>query len=354
MSQHPARLAAALLTWAAAGCVTNADRPAPTAPDAPSSVPAPDSSARAPLPEPVSVTTPATPPTSGDAPQVVDLAAPTSIVRVEAEAPRYAPPDSLKKFRYAKPPVEKPAAKPVDAASARPVAPALGGAPAPALSTAPPQLASASVSAPPAAAPRAFVSEPPARTRAAADRPVPTIPAAAPQPAAEAPATDLPATTVATVTAQPEAPRYKLPDSLSHWGSGRKVPLYADPDAAPWQADATEPRLQNAAVSCTYKDEGGVRGKAMLLVDNHKLTRFTARIEMPNGGVCQFDSKKMAQRPFEQGIALESKGDECIVRMWEQKHRITIAAYSCHKQCSRGSFSYLWPIIMDTRVGTCY
>jgi hypothetical protein len=350
MPQHPARLAAALLALAAAGCVTNADRPAPVSRATPSAVPAPVSSVPEPLPEPVSVATPATAPTSGDAPQVVDLAVPTSIVRVEAEAPRYAPPDSLKKFRYAKPPVEKPTTKAADATPSRPATSTPGGTAAPAPAAPPTQLTSVS----PAAEPRASEAEPPARPRAAADRPVPTIPAAAPQPATEAPATDLPATTVATVTAQPEAPRYKLPDSLSHWGSGRKVPLYADPDAAPWQADATEPRLQNAAVSCTYKDEGGVRGKAMLLVDNHKLTRFTARIEMPNGGVCQFDSKKMAQRPFEQGIALESKGDECIVRMWEQKHRITIAAYSCHKQCSRGSFSYLWPIIMDTRVGTCY
>lgn len=159
---------------------------------------------------------------------------------------------------------------------------------------------------------------------------------------------------VATVNAEGEAPRYKLPDSLKEWRAGRKVPLYEDPEAAPWQATPTEPRLQNAAVSCNYKDEGGIRGRVALLVDDFKVTRFNARIEMPNGGVCTFDSKKMEQRPFEQGVALQSKGDECVVRMWEQKHRITIAAYSCHKQCSKGSFSYLWPILMDTRIGTCY
>ena len=159
---------------------------------------------------------------------------------------------------------------------------------------------------------------------------------------------------VVTVNASGEAPRYKLPDSLSDWRPGRKVPLYENPEAAPWQATPTEPRLQNAAVSCNYKDEGGVRGKVTLLVDDFKVTRFNARIEMPNGGLCQFDSKKMEQRPFEQGIAMQSTGDECVVRMWEQKHRITIAAYSCHKQCSKGSFSYLWPILMDTRIGTCY
>jgi hypothetical protein len=246
---------------------------------------------------------------------VRELAASPRIVTVQAEEPRYLPPESLKKFRYAKPPSEK------------------ASAPAPAIRT-----ASRAQPEPPSSAANPG-----------------TAPAAPPGAATlRSEPVELPGTAVATVTAPPEEPRYKLPESLAHWNSGRKVPLYADPDAAPWQATPTEPRLQNAAVSCNYKDEGGVRGKAMLLVDNHKLTRFTARIEMPNGGICQFDSKKMEQLPFEQGIALQSKGDECIVRMWEQKHRITIAAYSCHKQCSKGSFSYLWPIIMDTRVGTCY
>jgi hypothetical protein len=159
---------------------------------------------------------------------------------------------------------------------------------------------------------------------------------------------------VATVNAGAEEPRYALPASLNHWHGTRRAPLYADPNVEQWQAAPTEARLKNAAVSCNYKDEGGVRGKVMLLVDDYKVSRFNARIEMPNGGVCQFDAKKMQQRPFEQGLALESKNDECVVRMWEQKHRITVAAYNCHRQCSKGSFSYLWPILMDTRLGTCY
>jgi hypothetical protein len=159
---------------------------------------------------------------------------------------------------------------------------------------------------------------------------------------------------VATVNAGAEEPRYALPASLNHWHGTRTAPLYADPNVEQWQAAPTEARLKNAAVSCNYKDEGGVRGKVMLLVDDYKVSRFNARIEMPNGGVCQFDAKQMKQRPFEQGLALESKNDECVVRMWEQKHRITVAAYNCHRQCSKGSFSYLWPILMDTRLGTCY
>ena len=220
--------------------------------------------------------------------------------------PRYAPPESLKKFRF--PQKNQPDATLAKATSKRPATP-------------------------PGA--------------------MPVNTTAAPAGTASA-AIEVSAPTVVAVNAEAEAPRYKAPDSLKEWGSGRKVPLYADPEAEQWQAAPTEPRLRNAAVSCNYKDEGGVRGKVMLLIDDFTLTRFNARIEMPNGGICQFDGKNMEQRPFEQGIALASKGDECVVRMWEQKHRITIAAYSCHKQCSKGSFSYLWPILMDTRIGTCY
>jgi len=249
---------------------------------------------------------------TGEAP--VEIAEQGGIVTIEpVSEPRYAAPESLKQFRFAQ--KNQPGvvlAKP-------------GGKPAP--------------------------QPPVTKSR---DKSTPADKAAT---AGEA-RIELAAGTIPTVNAEGEGPRYKLPDSLKEWrsepGAGRKVPLYEDPDAAPWQAAPTEARLRNAAVSCNYKDEGGVRGKVMLLIDDFKVTRFNARIEMPNGGVCQFDAKKMEQRPFEQGIALQSNGDECVVRMWEQKHRITIAAYSCHKQCSKGSFSYLWPILMDTRIGTCY
>lgn len=156
------------------------------------------------------------------------------------------------------------------------------------------------------------------------------------------------------VTIEPEKPKYALPESLRLWRGSRTAPLYADPDVEPWTAKPTEPRLKNAAISCNYKDEGGVRGRVSLLVDDFKVSLFKARIEMPNGGICRFNASKMQQRPFEQGLSLESKSDECIVRMWEQDHRITVAAYNCHRQCTKGSFSYLWPILMDTRVGTCY
>ena len=257
---------------------------------------------------------------TNDLPQL-ELKPAEKVATVQAEVPHYAPPESLQKFRYAKAPKS----------SAPGPVPKLP-------STEPP----AADVPPPSPAPRSLAAAP-----------VQAIPISS-QAVESPPVVALPVTKVATVKAEGDAPRYAMPESLQHWRSGRKVPLYVDPDAAPWQSNANEPRLMNAAVSCNYKDEGGVRGKAMLLVDQNRLTRFTARIEMPNGGVCEFDSKKMAQISFEQGIALQSKKDECVVRMWEQKNRITVAAYSCHKQCSKGSFSYLWPIIMDTRVGTCY
>lgn len=283
-----------------AGCNTPAPRP---------SEPAAGLAAVEPAPAAPTVTPPLAVNTSeavaSDEPRVV-IPESNDIVPVQPTSePRYAAPESLKQFRFAQ--KNQPDAVLAKKTVKRQAAPAAGA-------------TAAAI-----------------ETGSASTVPVETAPLS-----------------VATVNAEGEAPRYKLPDSLKEWRSGRKVPLYEDPEAAPWQASPTEPRLRNAAVSCNYKDEGGIRGRVALLVDDFKVTRFNARIEMPNGGVCAFDSKKMEQRPFEQGIALQSTGDECVVRMWEQKHRITIAAYSCHKQCSKGSFSYLWPILMDTRIGTCY
>lgn len=282
-------------------CTAGCSTPAPTSAERPA-VSAPPTTAAEP-PATAAVTPPAAAAAAAASEFRVELTEPTGIVPVQPTSePRYAAPESLKQFRFAQ--KNQPGAVLARKAAKRAL---------------------------------------PATTRSAAE-------------AAGASGTPVDTETpaVVAVNAEGEAPRYKLPDSLKEWRPGRKVPLYEDPEAAPWQATPTEPRLQNAAVSCNYMDEGGVRGRVALLVDEHRVTRFTARIEMPNGGTCRFDSKQMEQRPLDQGIALQSKGDECVVRMWEQKHRITIAAYSCHKQCSKGSFSYLWPILMDTRIGTCY
>lgn len=297
-STRAALLAALAGIFCTAGCSTPAPGPGE-----------PPVAAVEPAPAPVTVVPPPAADTAAAAPSHeprVVVPEPSAIVPVQPTSePRYAAPESLKQFRFAQ--KNQPDAVVARKAAKRELLPAALAATA----------ATETISASPA-----------------------PIETASPP--------------VATVDAAGEAPRYQLPESLKEWRAGRKVPLYEDPEAAPWQATPTEPRLQNAAVSCNYKDEGGIRGRVTLLVDDFKVTRFNARIEMPNGGTCTFDSKKMEQRPFEQGVALQSKGDECVVRMWEQKHRITIAAYSCHKQCSKGSFSYLWPILMDTRIGTCY
>jgi hypothetical protein len=43
--------------------------------------------------------------------------------------------------------------------------------------------------------------------------------------------------------------------------------------------------------------------------------------------------------------------------MWEQEldrsKGVTVAFSGCQAQCSGESFSYLWPILVDTRNGRC-
>ena len=309
-----------------AGCTAPGVSPEPSSvPAAVPAVPLATPEAARAVDSVVSANAPAASSAAGEA--LVMVPEPETVATLQPQSePRYALPESLGQFRF--PQKNQPGAI---------LAPRPGGASAPAKRL----LAGGELAARPVR-PTTPVTVPPPVS------PEPAIPRAITVEPVE------PAVPVATVIAEGETPRYLPPDSLKQWRPDRSVPLYDDPEAAPWQASPTDPRLRNAAVSCNYKDEGGVRGKVALLVDDFKVTRFSARIEMPNGGVCQFDSKQMEQRPFEQGIALQSKGDQCVVRMWEQKHRITIAAYSCQKQCSKGSFSYLWPILMDTRIGTCY
>jgi hypothetical protein len=48
----------------------------------------------------------------------------------------------------------------------------------------------------------------------------------------------------------------------------------------------------------------------------------------------------------------QNKG-RCIVRVWEQGERVTVAFQQCEKMCSGNAHSYLWPILNDRNKGSC-
>ena len=108
---------------------------------------------------------------------------------------------------------------------------------------------------------------------------------------------------------------------------------------------------------CHFKDVQGGHGNMDLQVTKAEVKRFTAEVSIPKQGLCRFEMKDFHQTARLPNVVLTDKASTCTVRMWEQElgknKGVTVAFNSCQAKCSGDAFSYLWPILVDTRSGRC-
>jgi len=104
---------------------------------------------------------------------------------------------------------------------------------------------------------------------------------------------------------------------------------------------------------CSFKDVQGGRGSMDLQVTKAEVKRFVAEVTIPRQGLCRFDMKHFEQTARMPNVVLTDRASACTVRMWEQEKGVTVAFNSCQAKCSGDAFSYLWPILVDTRSGSC-
>ena len=104
---------------------------------------------------------------------------------------------------------------------------------------------------------------------------------------------------------------------------------------------------------CNFRDVAGGRGSMDLQVSKAEVKRFTAQISIPKQGVCRFDMASFEQTGKLPNVVLTDQSTGCVVSMWEQDRGLTVAFNGCQAKCSGDAFSYLWPILVDTRNGRC-
>ena len=112
-------------------------------------------------------------------------------------------------------------------------------------------------------------------------------------------------------------------------------------------------RPLNVKTECSFRDETGYNGALKLNVAEAKVQAFEAKVNIPKRGACRFDLKDFRQTKELPAIELSQTKGRCIVRVWEQGERVTVAFQQCEKMCSGNSYSYLWPILNDRRKGSC-
>jgi hypothetical protein len=127
----------------------------------------------------------------------------------------------------------------------------------------------------------------------------------------------------------------------------------AQPAAKPPKPGPIPVRPLNIKTDCSFRDETGYNGALKLDVAGAKVHAFEAKVNIPKHGACRFDLKDFRQTKELPAIELSQARGRCIVRVWEQGERVTVAFQQCEKMCSGNSYSYLWPILNDRRKGSC-
>jgi hypothetical protein len=134
------------------------------------------------------------------------------------------------------------------------------------------------------------------------------------------------------------------------------VPAAKAPPAAaakPARPGPIPVRPLNVKTECSFRDETGYNGALKLDVAEARVQAFAAKVNIPRRGTCRFDLKDFRQTRELPAVELSQNKGRCIVRVWEQGERVTVAFQQCEKMCSGNSYSYLWPILNDRQKGSC-
>lgn len=124
------------------------------------------------------------------------------------------------------------------------------------------------------------------------------------------------------------------------------------PSAARGQLKPMPVRPLNVQTDCQFQDEAGYRGRARLDISYSEVRSFAAAVDVPRRGSCRFDLADFRQVRTEPHVELRGQ-DGCTVRMWEQGEQVTVAFSQCAGRCDRGTFDYVWPILVDRSSGRC-
>lgn len=112
-------------------------------------------------------------------------------------------------------------------------------------------------------------------------------------------------------------------------------------------------RALEVRAKCGFRNLSGGRAKLDLLVIKAEVKRFSAEVDIPKQGLCRFDMKNFQQTALLPNVVLTDAASGCVVHMWEQEKSVTVAFTACQSMCGGDAFSYLWPIVVDTRNGHC-
>lgn len=114
-------------------------------------------------------------------------------------------------------------------------------------------------------------------------------------------------------------------------------------------------RPLNVKSRCSHRDAIGTQTRLDLLVKDAVVKTFDAQVSMKGYGSCSFKLNEFEQiEQLPQALLRHKTQEGCLVRMWEEGPKVTVAFNSCPSSCQGQAFDYLWPIVIEAKSGRCY
>ena len=124
------------------------------------------------------------------------------------------------------------------------------------------------------------------------------------------------------------------------------------PSTAPGRLKPMVVRPLDIKANCRFRDEAGYAASAVLDIEQSEVKAFSATVDVPHRGSCRFDGAFTQTRRLP-SVELRAQ-DGCTVNIWEQGAQVTVGFSNSARRCKRGSFDYVWPIIVDRTSGECH
>ena len=124
------------------------------------------------------------------------------------------------------------------------------------------------------------------------------------------------------------------------------------PSTAPGRLKPMVVRPLDIKANCRFRDEAGYAASAVLDIEQSEVKAFSATVDVAHRGSCRFGGAFTQTRRLP-SVELRAQ-DGCTVNIWEQGAQVTVGFSNCARRCKRGTFDYIWPIIVDRTSGECH
>ncbi|MCL2657154.1 MAG: hypothetical protein FWD62_06965 [Betaproteobacteria bacterium] len=126
------------------------------------------------------------------------------------------------------------------------------------------------------------------------------------------------------------------------------------PAAAGRPTGAMRQGTLNVAFRCAGHDERHHTTQADVEVRDGNVQYLRARLATPSGGSCEFAFPDFSQTKRTPNVELRANNGRCVLRLWEQGPKVTLAFSDCQQFCRPSqTFDEILPVMYDRRVDRC-